>query len=330
MPPMRPADRASAPTLSAALPASRRWRSLALWATAAWALAACGGGGGGDANPAPAPPPPAPAPAAPTVSSTAVDTPRFSQRLRVTLNGSNLDAGLTLSSSGCTGFARSTTAPDISTPTTAYYTCTVNAVGDHTVSVARSSDNQVLASLPYIVPVPQVSMEIGNGAGTSGTLVITLTPAQTPITVTNFLAYVNAGFYDGTAFHRHAPNFVLQGGGFAAPLLASAPAPAPKATNPPIDLEVGRGLSNTALTLAMARTNVLNSATSQFFINLGNNAFLDTSAGGYAVFGSITAGADFVATMRAAPCAAWPQGPIPGTDCLPVPNFVITSARQTR
>jgi len=183
---------------------------------------------------------------------------------------------------------------------------------------------------PPPAPPPQVTMTISNGSGVTGTLVLTLAPAQAPVTVANFLNYVNAGFYDGTAFHRHAPNFVLQGGGFAAPLSAAAPAPAPKPTNPPIELEVGRGLSNTALTLAMARTNVLNSATSQFFINLGNNAFLDTAAGGYAVFGSITSGAEFIATMRAAPCVAWPLGPVPPGDCLPVPNFVVTSARQTR
>jgi peptidyl-prolyl cis-trans isomerase A (cyclophilin A) len=175
-----------------------------------------------------------------------------------------------------------------------------------------------------------VTLAISNGAGASGNLVLTLNPTAAPVTTANFLAYVNAGFYNCTAFHRHAPGFVLQGGGFTAPLAANAPAPAPKDTNAPIVLEVGRGLSNTALTVAMARTGVLNSATSQFFINLGNNALLDTSGGGYAVFGTVTAGADFVDTMRNAPCVAWPLGPIPAADCLPVPNFVITSAAQTR
>jgi cyclophilin family peptidyl-prolyl cis-trans isomerase len=259
-----------------------------------------------------------------------VDTAQYSRRLRLTVLGTGVNAGLALSSAGCADFQLSTTAPDVSTETTAIYTCTVTAVGEQTVSVARSSDNAVLATVPFTVPVPQVTMAIDNGAGTSGTLVITLTPVQTPITVNNFLNYVNAGFYDGTVFHRHATNFVLQGGGFAAPLVATAPPPALKPTNPPIVLEVGRGLSNTALTLAMARTAVLNSATSQFFINLGNNAFLDTSGGGYAVFGSITSGAELVTAMRSAPCTLWPLGPVAAGDCLPVPNLVITSARQTR
>ena len=173
---------------------------------------------------------------------------------------------------------------------------------------------------------PQVRLTMSNGAGVSGDVVLTLNPAQAPVTTANFLSYVNAGFYNCTVFHRHSRDFVMQGGGFAGPVTSTTAFSALKATNPPIALEVGRGLSNVRLTVAMARTD-LNTATSQFFINLVDNVFLDTSAGGYAVFGSVTAGADVVTAMRAAPCTS---SIVSGSDCLPVPNITITSAVQTR
>jgi cyclophilin family peptidyl-prolyl cis-trans isomerase len=148
------------------------------------------------------------------------------------------------------------------------------------------------------------------------------------------LAYVNSGFYDNTVFHRHArqadlSTFVMQGGGYTAPLVATATNPAPKTTRAPIVLE--RGLSNLRYTLAMARTGVLNSATSEFFINTVDNAFLDTSSGGYAAFGTITEGMALVDRMVAAPCATSSLNFGAGSpDCLPVPNLVITRAVQTR
>ena len=176
---------------------------------------------------------------------------------------------------------------------------------------------------------PQVTMTVSNGAGLTGSFVITLSPVLAPATVANFLTYVNAGFYNGTVFHRHSPNFVLQGGGFAGPMNPSQPVPALKVTNPPIALEVGRGLSNVRWTVAMARTDVLNSATSQFFINLVDNVFLDTSSGGYAVFGSVTAGTDFITTALTGSCVAYTAlQRLP--DCLFVPNLTVTSATQTR
>ena len=186
------------------------------------------------------------------------------------------------------------------------------------------------APVPPPVTLPaQVTMTVSNGAGLTGSFVITLSPTLAPATTANFLAYVNSGFYNGTVFHRHSPNFVLQGGGFAGPMNPSQPVPAPKLTNPPIALEVARGLSNLRWTVAMARTNVLNSATSQFFINLVDNAFLDTSAGGYAVFGNVSAGTDFITTALTGTCVAYPAlQPLP--DCLFVPNLTITSAVQTR
>lgn len=119
-----------------------------------------------------------------------------------------------------------------------------------------------------------------------------LYPDKAPVTVQNFLAYVNNKYYDGLIFHRVIDGFMIQGGGMNAELKE-------KATLNPIKIESDNGLKNTRGTLAMARTIDPNSATSQFFINLVDNPFLDykapTMAGyGYAVFGKVTKGQDVV------------------------------------
>jgi peptidyl-prolyl cis-trans isomerase A (cyclophilin A) len=173
-------------------------------------------------------------------------------------------------------------------------------------------------------------MTVTNNAGVAGSFVITLAPDKTPVTVDNFLAYVNSHFYDGTVFHRVSPGFVLQGGGYAAPLVDNT-APL-KTTLAPIALEVNKGLGNTQWTVAMARTSDANSATSQFFINLvDNSTVLDPSAltAGYAVFGSVTTGTSTVTTITAAPCSAIALF-LPAGDCTPMPNVVLTSAMQTQ
>jgi peptidyl-prolyl cis-trans isomerase A (cyclophilin A) len=197
--------------------------------------------------------------------------------------------------------------------------------------LTRTADGANLATVAYTVPVPQVTMTVSNGAGVSGSFVITLAPQQAPITVKNFLAYVNSGFYNGTVIHRittvaTAGVEVVQGGGYSAPVAASA-LPALKATNPAIVLEDNAGLSNINLSVAMARTNAPDSATSQFFINVANNLNLDRTptTRGYAVFGQVTSGANVVAAMKAAPCVSALV-----SACLPIPNLVITNAAQTQ
>lgn len=282
-------------------------------------LAACGGGGGDDAGGA-------------TITglsirmlSDAAAPLRYRGEALVTVTGTALDgAALSFGGTACTLEAAPAGFND--SATTRYRKCTLVGVNAQQLTVAISG-NAVAQSVSFTVPLPQVTMTITSNGSTLGSYVMTLDPARAPITVDNFLAYVKAGFYDGTAFHRHAPAFVLQGGGYASPL-TTATLPAAKTTNPPIALEVGRGLSNTRYTVAMARTSSANSATSQFFINLVDNTFLDTSGGGYAVFGSITAGTDLVDAMRTAPCTQ-PTWLSPG-ECLPVPNLVIASATQTR
>jgi len=125
-----------------------------------------------------------------------------------------------------------------------------------------------------------------------GNMKLELFAKEAPISVKNFLDYVNNGFYTGTIFHRVIPNFMIQGGGFTADLKQ-------KKTNPPIKNEADNGLKNLTGTLSMARTMDVDSATSQFFINVVDNGFLDyrdnTPQGyGYAVFGKVSEGMDVV------------------------------------
>src|SRR6202167_2054791 len=122
-----------------------------------------------------------------------------------------------------------------------------------------------------------------------GAFTIELYPEEAPLSVKNFLQYVDSGFFDGTIFHRIVPGFVIQGGGLTADF-------SNKETRAPISNEAKNGLKNTRGSLSMARTSDVNSATSQFFVNLTDNAFLDNSARdfGYAVFGRVTDGMDVI------------------------------------
>jgi peptidyl-prolyl cis-trans isomerase A (cyclophilin A) len=122
-----------------------------------------------------------------------------------------------------------------------------------------------------------------------GEIRVELLADKAPITVKNFLSYVDDGFYDGTIFHRVIPGFMIQGGGFSADM-------AQKPTKAPIKNEADNGLSNARGTLAMARTSVVDSATAQFFINLVDNAMVNHGARdfGYAVFGRVVGGMDVV------------------------------------
>lgn len=129
-----------------------------------------------------------------------------------------------------------------------------------------------------------------------GDILIELFDEEAPITVENFLNYVESGFYEGSIFHRVIPDFMVQGGGFGPNLQRLE-------TLAPIQNEADNGLRNDRGTLAMARTNQVNSATSQFFINVANNDFLNHGVRdfGYAVFGEVVDGMDIVDTMSKAP-----------------------------
>ncbi len=130
-----------------------------------------------------------------------------------------------------------------------------------------------------------------------GRITAELFPDKAPLSVSNFLAYVESKFYDGTIFHRVIPGFMVQGGGFTSQMRQ-------KPTQPTVKNEAGNGLKNERGTLAMARTMVVDSATAQFFINHKDNAFLDhqdeTPRGfGYTVFGKVTEGMDIVDKIAA-------------------------------
>jgi peptidyl-prolyl cis-trans isomerase A (cyclophilin A) len=128
-----------------------------------------------------------------------------------------------------------------------------------------------------------------------GSFTIELYPKEAPITVANFLGYVDKKFYEGTTFHRIVPNFVIQGGGFDKGMVQ-------KRTQPPIKNEATNGLKNLRGTLSMARTNDINSATSQFFVNLKNNGNLDHASDaqyGYAVFAKVVQGFEVIEKIAA-------------------------------
>jgi cyclophilin family peptidyl-prolyl cis-trans isomerase len=151
-----------------------------------------------------------------------------------------------------------------------------------------------------------------------GNFTLELDAAKAPITVENFLAYVDAGFFDGLIFHRVIPGFMVQGGGMT-------PDMAQKKNKAPIKNEASNGLKNKRGTVAMARTNDPHSATSQFFINLTDNDFLDASPGnaGYAVFGKVVDGLDTIDRI-----AKERTGRRKGHDDVPVTDVVIQSAKQ--
>ncbi len=138
---------------------------------------------------------------------------------------------------------------------------------------------------------PRVQMET-----TMGTVVLELDTEKAPATVANFLAYVKDGFYNGTIFHRVINDFMIQGGGFT-------PDMKQKTTRNPIPNEASNGLKNAVGTIAMARTNAPHSATSQFFINVKDNPFLDhrskTPRGwGYCVFGKVIKGLEVIKSIE--------------------------------
>ncbi|WLW67611.1 MULTISPECIES: peptidylprolyl isomerase [unclassified Psychrobacter] len=132
-----------------------------------------------------------------------------------------------------------------------------------------------------------------------GAIVIELNEEKAPKTVENFLNYVKSGHYDGTIFHRIIDGFMIQGGGMDAEMNE-------KATNAPVENEADNGLKNDKGTIAMARTQDPHSATSQFFINVKDNDFLNHSGKnmqgwGYTVFGKVTSGMDVIDKMRGVP-----------------------------
>lgn len=189
------------------------------------------------------------------------------------------------------------------------------------VAPAMAQEGEAAATKPTseAQPMPEtvyVLMET-----TQGDITLALNHAKAPITVENFLAYTDKGFYDGTIFHRVISNFMIQGGGFT-------PDGDQKTTDKPIKNEWQNGLKNERGTIAMARTNNPDSATAQFFINVQDNPSLDmarpqTGGAAYAVFGKVVAGMETVDAIRKAPTTR--RG---GMTDWPVDDVVIKKVRR--
>jgi len=289
------------------------------------ALTACGGGGGNTATA--------------TVTSMTVAATKYGTPALVTIVGTNL-SNLNLQATGCKNITRLTASPTASSDTTAYFQCTPS--GAYSSSIIAVSNGGTISSQTLTVPAPVVTMTV-SGGGVNGSIVFNLKGNVAPITVDNFLAYVNAGFYTGTIMHRvvdmtnalDGPEYdVIQGGTYGAATSGTLPA-AKTGTLAAIPLETTGG-TDVQWTAAMARTASADSATSGFFFNVkDNSAAFDTSSGpGYAVFADVSTSQAILTQI-----AAIGQGgasvctPLVGfTDgsCVPIPNVTITSATQTQ
>ena len=154
-----------------------------------------------------------------------------------------------------------------------------------------------------------------------GEFVVEIYPDKAPKTVENFLQYTKDKFYDGTIFHRVMDGFMVQGGGFTADMQQ-------KPTRPPVPLEAGNGLKNDRGTIAMARTGNPNSATSQFFINVQDNASLNAPSPdghGYTVFGKVVSGMEVIDKIRVAPTGN--KGPFQNVPLTPISIQSATSVK---
>ena len=168
---------------------------------------------------------------------------------------------------------------------------------------------------PQVIEKPKVLFTTN-----MGDIEVELYPQKAPITVANFLKYVNSGFYNNTIFHRVIPNFMIQGGGFTETM-------AQKETESAIKNEANNGLKNERGSISMARTSIVDSATSQFFINLKDNDFLNHGSRdfGYAVFGKVISGMDVVDKIAEVRTSIRS-----GAQDVPVKAIVIISAKEIK
>ena len=184
----------------------------------------------------------------------------------------------------------------------------VLAVGTCSSVVAQTGETEASAKMP------QVELDTSKGK-----IILELNPEKAPKTVANFLSYVKSGHYNGTIFHRVIPDFMIQGGGLDAQMKE-------RDTKPPIVNEGGNGLKNDKYSIAMARTQVPDSATSQFFINTKDNDFLNSSSrsAGYTVFGRVVKGLGVVDAISKTKTTSRASGDVPGMQMRDVPVEPIT------
>ena len=194
--------------------------------------------------------------------------------------------------------------------------CIVKMEGDFTLSI-KAESGEVINVTTLTVPKPQVAF-----VTSLGNITVELDPAAAPLSVNNFLSYTNSEFYKNTLFHRVIPGFVVQAGGYTTGMVKN------EGQLAPIALESTNGLLNLRGTLAMARTNDPNSATSEFFINQVDNTFLDyknSANPGYAVFGKVIQGMDVIDAI-----ASKATGVKNGFTDVPVSDISITAAIQIK
>jgi cyclophilin family peptidyl-prolyl cis-trans isomerase len=250
---------------------------------------------------------------APIITGLKVQSLKYGYTSTIYLGGKDLRSSITVESNGgCTNPSFATN----STTDTLVLNCGVKVVGDLPLTI-KSEDGTVIYTTTLNVPKPQVTLFT-----TKGTVVLELDPSTAPISSNNFLSYVSKGFYTSTLFHRVIAGFMIQGGGYTTGLVKKA------GQSGPIELESNKGLSNSRGTLAMARTNVFNSATSEFFINVVDNTFLDyknAANPGYAVFGKVVQGMDVVDKI-----VAEPTGVLNGFADVPLTDVVISLVLQTQ
>jgi peptidyl-prolyl cis-trans isomerase A (cyclophilin A) len=250
----------------------------------------------------------------PVITAVKVQSMLFGRTATINLGGKDLRSSLVVNSGGACiepSFSANSSTDVL------VLNCTVKKVGDFALDV-QDANGKLIYSTTLTVPKPQVALIMA-----SGSITLELDPIKAPATVDNFLYYVRQGYYSNTLFHRVIPGFVVQGGGYTTGMVKKAGQVAP------IVLETSLGgPSNLRTTVAMARTNVANSATSEFFINLVDNTFLDfrsTASPGYAVFGTVVKGmdqADLIATQ--------PTGVVSGFTDVPLTEVAISMALQVQ
>jgi cyclophilin family peptidyl-prolyl cis-trans isomerase len=250
---------------------------------------------------------------APVVTGVKVQSVQYGKMATIYLGGKDLRSNLLVDTSGaCTN----PTFASNSNTDTLVLNCVVAKTGDFSL-VVQTAEGAAIYSTIVNIPLPQVALITAKGS-----ITVELDPTLAPISTNNFLSYVNKGFYRDTLFHRVISNFVVQGGGYTKGLVKKTEQSAP------IELESNKGLSNVRGSLAMARTNLPNSATSEFYINLVNNVSLDyknAANPGYAVFGKVVQGMDVVDAI-----AAEPTGVVGGFSDVPLADIALSLALQSK
>ena len=248
----------------------------------------------------------------PAVSQVQATTLRYGQEAVILVAGKYMRSDMVAETGACTGpVFRADSGPE-----RAILTCQVTSVGPLAITI-RAANGDILHTSTLTVPLPRVLL-----ATSLGNVELELNPLAAPITVNNFLGYVNRGFYRNTLFHRVIAGFVVQGGGYTTGLIKK------DGQKSAIILESKVGLQNTRGTVAMARTSEPNSATSEFFVNLIDNTFLDyqsASMPGYAVFGKVLSGMEVIDSIASLPTAT-----VNSNENVPTADVTINFALQTQ